>query len=167
MTLHAQQNYRQLSFLHLFHHSSILVVWGYLLQSGHANGTAYFGAAINSFVHTVMYAHYLYTATGRVNPFKAAVTQLQMGQFWLCLLHAGSVVLWERVLPSTLGYLQVGGHVWCVVMCGVARVGVCGDMWLCQRLTRAQLAYHVIMLLLFSDFQRRTYGDRRNVGKTE
>ena len=28
-----KQNYRQLSFLHLFHHSSILVVWGFLLQA--------------------------------------------------------------------------------------------------------------------------------------
>jgi hypothetical protein len=72
MTL--KQNNHQLTFLHLFHHTSILIVWGYLLQVGHANGTAYFGAAINSFVHTVMYSHYLWTSMGWVNPFKVIKT---------------------------------------------------------------------------------------------
>lgn len=123
-----KKNYRQLSFLHLFHHSSILVVWGYLLQVGHANGTAYFGAAINSFVHTVMYSHYLWTALGFNNPFKRYVTTLQMVQFFACLAHALCVVLWEQVLPARLGYLQ--------------------------------LTYHIIMVILFSDFQRRTYRDK-------
>lgn len=120
-----KQNFRQLSFLHVFHHSSILVVWGYLLQTGHANGTAYFGAAINSFVHTVMYSHYLWTALGYTNPFKQIVTQIQMVQFFLCLLHAVLVALFEHVLPSYLAYLQ--------------------------------LSYHIIMIILFTDFQRRTY----------
>ena len=105
-----KQNFRQLSFLHIFHHSSILVVWGYLLQTGHANGTAYFGAAINSFVHTIMYSHYLWTTLGLNNPFKRMVTQIQMVQFFLCLLHAVMVVVLERVLPSYLAYLQLSYH---------------------------------------------------------
>ena len=33
----------QLSFLHVFHHGSIGVVWGYLLHIGHGNGTAAWG----------------------------------------------------------------------------------------------------------------------------
>ena len=45
----------QLNSLHLFHHCSILVIWGWLLHIGLANGTAAYGAFINSFVHAVMY----------------------------------------------------------------------------------------------------------------
>ncbi|KAJ9447189.1 Elongation of fatty acids protein, partial [Diplonema papillatum] len=45
----------QLTTLHLVHHSSILVIWGWLLNVGLANGTASYGALVNSFVHAVMY----------------------------------------------------------------------------------------------------------------
>merc|ERR1719461_1452077 len=48
---------RQLSFLHVYHHATIGPLWGLALYEGMANGTAYFGAFCNSFVHVVMYSH--------------------------------------------------------------------------------------------------------------
>jgi hypothetical protein len=65
-----KQNFRQLTFLHVYHHVSIALVWGFLLQSGDANGTAYFGAFLNSFVHLLMYSHYLAASLNINNPFK-------------------------------------------------------------------------------------------------
>ncbi len=52
----------QHSFLHVFHHATIGSVWGFLLYLGHGNGTAAYGAFINSIVHVVMYTHYLVTS---------------------------------------------------------------------------------------------------------
>jgi hypothetical protein len=98
------------SFLHVYHHASIALVWGYLLQAGDANGTAYFGAFLNSVVHLLMYTHYFVTALGIRNPLKGLLTTLQMVQFGLCLLHASCVALWETVLPPRLALLQLAYH---------------------------------------------------------
>ena len=98
----------QVTFLHVYHHSTIQCVWGYLLLIGHANGTIAFGAVINSFVHVVMYAHYLMTSLNLQTPFKKIVTSLQIGQFYLCLLHAVLVFTdWDGYVPSSLASLQV------------------------------------------------------------
>jgi len=120
-----KQNLRQLSFLHVFHHSSILLVWGFLLQMNQANGTAYFGAFLNSIVHLIMYSHYLWTSFGFTNPFKKWVTHIQMIQFVLCIVHSVLSVIFETVLEKRLAYLQ--------------------------------FCYHIIMIVLFADFYRKTY----------
>ena len=54
----------QMSFLHLYHHATIGVVWGLLLSLGHGNGTAQYGAFINSVTHVIMYSHYFITGLG-------------------------------------------------------------------------------------------------------
>lgn len=106
-----KQNFRQLSFLHVFHHSSILMVWGYLLQVGQGNGTAYYGAFLNSIIHFIMYSHYLWTSFGYKNPFKKMVTYSQLIQFFMCIIHSISAVLYEEVLKKELAYLQFCYHV--------------------------------------------------------
>lgn len=105
-----KQNFRQLTFLHVYHHSSILLVWGFLLQLGQASGTAYFGAFLNSLVHLLMYSHYLYTSFGFVNPLKKWVTYIQLIQFFLCICHAVLTIFYETVLMKELAYLQFGYH---------------------------------------------------------
>nr|CCC90757.1 putative elongation of very long chain fatty acids protein [Trypanosoma congolense IL3000] len=85
----------QLSFLHLYHHCSIGVIWGILLTNGMGNGTAFFGAWINSLVHFLMYSHYLWTSLGFRNPLKFLLTKIQMFQFTLCILHAAFVLLFD------------------------------------------------------------------------
>lgn len=105
-----KKNWHQISFLHVYHHLSITLVWGYLHHTGDANGTAYFGAALNSFIHFLMYSHYFVTSLGIRNPLKWLLTNLQLVQFVLCIGHGIFVALYERVLPANLAYLQLAYH---------------------------------------------------------
>lgn len=117
----------QLTFLHLFHHATIPLVWLYLIHIGHANGTIWFGAWVNSLVHIIMYSYYLLTVTTRpVNrSLKKAVTHLQLTQFCLCVIHAVFACVYERIVPPHLPYIQ--------------------------------LLYHVIMISLFTGFYKKAY----------
>ena len=100
---------KQLSFLHLFHHSTINIIWGFLIWSGHANGTVFFGAIINSFIHILMYSHYLLTSFNIKNPLKNLLTNLQILQFYLCLLHSILILFYYKELsnyPVDLSWIQ-------------------------------------------------------------
>eukprot|EP01061_Rhynchopus_euleeides_P030678 TRINITY_DN50933_c0_g1_i1.p1 TRINITY_DN50933_c0_g1~~TRINITY_DN50933_c0_g1_i1.p1 ORF type:complete len:292 (+),score=135.90 TRINITY_DN50933_c0_g1_i1:65-877(+) len=102
---------RQLSFLHMYHHASIGVVWGWLLLNGYAGGTGYYGAWVNSLVHTVMYFHYGWVALGFNNPFKKFVTTLQISQFYSCMAHAVFVTLWDTEhFPFRICIIQLVYH---------------------------------------------------------
>eukprot|EP00002_Diphylleia_rotans_P039842 TRINITY_DN933_c0_g1_i1.p1 TRINITY_DN933_c0_g1~~TRINITY_DN933_c0_g1_i1.p1 ORF type:complete len:279 (-),score=47.16 TRINITY_DN933_c0_g1_i1:157-993(-) len=73
---------RQISFLHVYHHSTILLIWWAVIFYG-PGGDAYFSAFLNSFVHVVMYTYYLISAMGREVWFKKYITSFQMLQFSL------------------------------------------------------------------------------------
>lgn len=100
----------QLSFLHVYHHCTIGVIWGLLLHFGVANGAAYFGAWINSLVHALMYFHYLWTSLGFSNPLKPYLTMFQMFQFSLCIIQAVLAVLFDRQIPQGWCSLQLFYH---------------------------------------------------------
>ncbi|EPY31800.1 elongation of very long chain fatty acids protein 4 [Strigomonas culicis] len=100
----------QISFLHVYHHLTIGLIWGLLLHNGIANGTAFFGAWINSSVHAIMYFHYLYTSFGLTNPFKKYITQIQMIQFALCIMHAVLAVVLDNQIPKPWAVLQLCYH---------------------------------------------------------
>jgi|Transcript_5611 elongation of very long chain fatty acids protein 4 len=104
----------QMSFLHLYHHATIGVVWGFLLSLGHGNGTAQYGAFINSVTHVIMYTHYFVTGLGINNPLKNLVTKWQIAQFYSCFLHALCVLFFvpglETYFPYQLAWLQFGYH---------------------------------------------------------
>jgi len=104
---------QQMSFLHLYHHATIGVVWGFLLSTGHGNGTARYGAWINSVTHVLMYSHYLWTSYGYKNPFKKFLTMWQICQFYSCFLHAVCVlfVFNSDVLPNELAWIQFFYHI--------------------------------------------------------
>mmetsp|Transcript_22422 Transcript_22422/g.62200 ORF Transcript_22422/g.62200 Transcript_22422/m.62200 type:complete len:246 (-) Transcript_22422:57-794(-) len=105
-----KKGHEQMSFLHLYHHSTIVAVWGVVLYLGHGNGTVRFGAFINSFTHMLMYAHYLWTSFGFKNPLKSLVTTWQIVQFYLCFIHSCCVLFvfhpLECCLPWSLAWLQ-------------------------------------------------------------
>jgi len=96
----------QLSFLHIYHHSSIGIVWGFLLYNKHGNGTGVFGCFINSIVHLFMYSHYLWTSLGYNNPFKKLITKMQITQFNLCLIHSIIVFFYETIFPYYYAWIQ-------------------------------------------------------------
>ncbi|KAH8064164.1 hypothetical protein JL720_12962 [Aureococcus anophagefferens] len=106
---------RSSSFLHVYHHSTIGVVWGILLASGNGNGTARYGALINSVTHVFMYTHYLWTSFKFKNPFKALLTKWQIAQFYSCFLHAvlvlSGVFVVETKIDKELAWLQFCYHI--------------------------------------------------------
>ena len=109
------KKWTQLSFLHVYHHSTIGVVWGILLASGNGNGTARYGALINSVTHVFMYTHYLWTSFKFKNPFKALLTKWQIAQFYSCFLHAvlvlSGVFVVETKIDKELAWLQFCYHI--------------------------------------------------------
>lgn len=100
----------QLSFLHVYHHMTIGLIWGLLLHFGIGNGTAFFGAWINSVVHGLMYFHYFWTSLGFANPFKKYLTMFQMFQFGLCILQAVLVVFLDTQIATSWAVLQLCYH---------------------------------------------------------
>lgn len=90
-----KKNLRQVSFLHVYHHSTISFIW-WMIARRAPGGDAYFSAALNSWVHVCMYTYYLLSALiGKNDATRSKylwwgrhLTQLQMLQFFLNLLQA-------------------------------------------------------------------------------
>lgn len=55
-----KKNFHQISFLHLYHHTSIFAIWWVIVYYA-PGGEGYFSAALNSFIHVLMYSYYLWT----------------------------------------------------------------------------------------------------------
>lgn len=91
MVLRKKNN--QITVLHLWHHSTMFILWWiqcHCLPGGHA----FFGVAINSFIHVLMYSYYFGTLTGiGLNFFrflKPHLTKMQLIQFFMTIAHAYS-----------------------------------------------------------------------------
>lgn len=97
----------QLSFLHIYHHSTVSIIWGFLLYMGHGNGTASFGCLVNSLIHVIMYSHYLITSCGINNPFKKYITQMQLAQFIILFIHSIIIISnFEKIYPIKYAYIE-------------------------------------------------------------
>ncbi|XP_017018284.2 very long chain fatty acid elongase 4 [Drosophila kikkawai] len=87
-----RHKWRQLSFLHVYHHSSMFVMC-WIAIKWTPTGSSYVPAFINSFVHIIMYSYYALSALGpRIQKFlwwKRYLTGLQLLQFAIGLLWAG------------------------------------------------------------------------------
>lgn len=105
------KSWGRLNLLHVYHHASIPIVWGYLLQEGVCNGTALFGAGINSIIHVIMYSHYLITSLGLPNPFKVLITQAQLIQFFMCEYHVYRVYNDEKSIIREYTTIQLCYHI--------------------------------------------------------
>ncbi|XP_014209417.1 elongation of very long chain fatty acids protein AAEL008004-like isoform X2 [Copidosoma floridanum] len=77
----------QISFLHVYHHAGMVMGgWGGVkyVPGGHIT----FLGLVNAFVHMVMYSHYLIMSLRITKPWwKKYITQLQLFQFFLILVH--------------------------------------------------------------------------------
>ena len=58
-----------------------------------------------------MYSHYFVTAFGINNPFKKFITQAQLIQFAMCIVHALCVLGFEVVLPRPYAWAQFVYHI--------------------------------------------------------
>ena len=99
----------QVSFLHCYHH--VLLIWAwFLVCKVEAGGDCYFGATVNSFIHVIMYGYYTLALLNIPCPWKKWITNCQMLQFVLCLVHAVYCYYKEnvpRILPLAQGFVMV------------------------------------------------------------
>lgn len=90
-----KNNLRQISFLHVYHHSTISLIW-WMIARRAPGGDAYFSAALNSWVHVCMYTYYLLAIILGKSPevrskylwWGRHLTQMQILQFVLNLFQA-------------------------------------------------------------------------------
>jgi len=75
-----RKSFRQVTFLHVFHHCSINIVVGLILPF-EFNGDMYLPILLNAIVHVLMYSHYLVSALGLSTPWKPYLTSMQLLQF--------------------------------------------------------------------------------------
>jgi len=82
-----RKSFRQLTFLHLFHHSSITIVVACIVNYDF-NGNVYLPAFLNAFIHVLMYSHYLVTSLGYKSWWSQYLTSLQLIQFVLITVQS-------------------------------------------------------------------------------
>lgn len=71
---------RQVSFLHVYHHVTILSYWFAILWMS-PGSDAYFSLAGNSYIHVLMYGYYLLASFGYSPWWKYYITKAQIFQF--------------------------------------------------------------------------------------
>jgi len=109
----------QVSFLHVYHHVSM--VWAWFIVVKYANaGDAHVGAMVNSCMHVLMYGYYSMAIMRMRCHLKKLLTFAQMAQFVFCAGHAvycivlGSYPAWicciEIVIMASLLYEYLFGQ---------------------------------------------------------
>jgi len=83
----ARKKWRQLSFLHVYHHLSIFLVYWMDTLAGY-DGEIYLTIILNGFVHLVMYSYYFMSTLGYNAWWKNYITLLQLFQFVLMNVQA-------------------------------------------------------------------------------
>jgi elongation of very long chain fatty acids protein 4 len=86
-----RRSFRQVTFLHLFHHSSITLVVGSIVRFDFS-GDMFLPILLNSIVHVLMYSHYLVTALGIKSWWRQHLTTLQLTQF--VMISTQSYIAW-------------------------------------------------------------------------
>ena len=76
-----RQSFRQVTFLHIYHHCSINIVVATMLSDYEHSIDSYLAVLLNSIVHLLMYIHYLVTSLGLPAPWKPYLTSVQLLQF--------------------------------------------------------------------------------------
>ena len=87
---------RQVTFLHLFHHSSITIVVGTILPFDY-NGDMYLPILLNSANHMLVYLHYLLASLGRQSWYAPYITSMQLLQFVVIFIQS---LLSYRIGPT-------------------------------------------------------------------
>lgn len=106
---------RQISFLHVFHHSSMLFI-EWIVYLSVPGGQAWFGAGLNSLVHIAMYFYYGLSVIPSLRTllwWKKYLTYFQLAQFILTFSHTIQGVIFSCKFPLWAQYLQ---SAYCVTM---------------------------------------------------
>jgi len=101
-------NWRQVSFLHVYHHTSIFLMY-WLNANANYDGDIYFTIVLNGTIHFIMYGYYLATAFNVHVPqlIKKSITNAQLIQF--CSMEGqGAYLLWNKcVAPRNITILYM------------------------------------------------------------
>jgi len=85
------KKFKQLSFLHVYHHFSIFLFYWLNLNVGY-DGDVYLTIVLNGFIHTVMYTYYFVSMHTENIWWKSALTMCQMIQFVVMNAQAGYLI---------------------------------------------------------------------------
>ena len=98
-----RRKWRQLSFLHIYHHSSI-VMFSWLFQRAAFDGDVFYAMGANAFIHTIMYGYYLARLLNVPMPkfMKPMVTNMQIFQFVTMLAHAAYSLTYNCPYPPRM-----------------------------------------------------------------
>ena len=115
--LRKKQN--QVTFLHVYHHVGMVMgTWGATkyLPGGHVT----FLGLLNTFVHTIMYTHYLLSSMKMdTSRFKKYITQLQLVQFFLIILHYAQLAWVEDCgFPFWPAYIMIPQNFFMIILFG-------------------------------------------------
>lgn len=103
-----RKNYYQLSFLHVYHHWSIFLVYWFNLNTCF-DGDVYLTIVLNALVHFVMYTYYFVSMHTKNIWWKKYLTQMQMVQFTLLLIQGGRLMYTGCLAyPPLISKLYVG-----------------------------------------------------------
>jgi len=127
-----KRNMYQVTFLHCYHHVSVSFFWwmAYYIMPG---GEGWLGAALNSFVHVIMYTYYLLSSLSSSNP------KFRQKYLW-----------WGRYLTTfqMLQFVENGLH--CMWMLHFKTYSAV--------MAKFGVYYMVTLLILFGNFFIRKYG---------
>jgi fatty acid desaturase len=126
-------NWHQVSFLHVYHHTSVFLVYWLNAQTNY-DADIYFTIVLNGSIHFIMYGYYLATSFNVTVPMfiKKSITNAQLIQF--CLMELQGFFLLSGVM------------------------GTCGSP---RNVTILYMVYISTMLILFMDFKRRAYASSK------
>lgn len=94
---------KNVSFLHVYHHSTIGLIWFYM--SNKNINSVYFGALLNSIVHSIMYFYFNYSH--QLKSIKSWVTKIQLTQFIILICHPIIFIILNNVHPENNIYAYV------------------------------------------------------------
>lgn len=98
-----RRKWKQLIFLHLYHHSSIFLMYWLNVNAGY-DGDIYFTIILNSFIHFVMYSYYEATTFNITVPkmLKKLVTNMQRIQFLMMNTQAIYILVMGCAYPRKI-----------------------------------------------------------------
>ncbi|XP_076810263.1 very long chain fatty acid elongase 4-like [Clavelina lepadiformis] len=106
-----RKKFNQVSFLHVYHHSTMLINW-WLGVKYVAGGQSFFIGMLNSFVHIIMYTYYALSCFGPTVQkylwWKKYLTVLQLVQFGAIFVHCFHNLWTECDFPDWLNGIVCG-----------------------------------------------------------
>merc|ERR1712178_64339 len=95
----AKRNWHQVSFLHVYHHTSIFLIY-WLNAQAFYDADIYFTIVLNGSIHFIMYGYYLATSFNVTVPvfIKKSITNAQLIQF--CLMELQGFFLLSGVMGT-------------------------------------------------------------------